>query len=215
MVKRILIYCLVLAAAYVLVAGYSWFRTRQSTERMRKEMDAMLADETTERDALATLGNLNLEPNHLTLAEIEDKLHQPGLRQSGTNSTTSFGWACGKDHCAIWASFLVPFGQEVPPTQPVTALIVNAPGFRPFRSMGVGGIYLGEPIEEMQNTCRKRGCVPLEKNRMRWNEDWNFVWANTGGKISWLVFQNEQAIRKAKATVGSEPPNLPKGPRAQ
>jgi hypothetical protein len=210
MSKRILIYALGFLAVYFLVAGYSWFRARQLTAAARKQLGALMSEETAQKDALAALGNENLDPKHFALAELEQKLHQPNLRQAGAKNTTSLGWACGGDRCAIWASFPVPFGQEIPPALPAAALIVNSPGLTPSRRLGVGGIYLGEPVEEMLNLCRKRACVSMEKHRMRWSEDWNFIGADTGGKIALLVFLNEKVIQNADALIGVDPSHFPK-----
>ena len=62
----------------------------------------------------------------------------------------------------------------------------------------------------MLNLCRKRACVSMEKHRMRWSEDWNFIWADTGGKIALLVFLNENVIQNADALIGVDPSHFPK-----
>src|SRR5262249_52796766 len=159
--------------------------------QVQQQLDAISADTSAQQSALAGLGDLTFDLDHLTRVELERTLGRPNLTQKGPKNATLLGWACGKDHCAIWSSYPVRFGQEIPPNLPAAAMILNATGFAPSRRLAVAGVYLGEPVDEMQEFCRKNGCVPLEKHRLRWwLKDWSFVWIDTSGKISWLVFLN-------------------------
>src|SRR5258707_5128296 len=124
MLKRSIIYSLGFLAIYFLVAGYSWLRARQLTTAARKELSAFMSEEAAQKETLAALSSENLDPDHFALAELEQKLHQPRLRQPGATNTTRLGWACGRERCAIWASFLVPF---IPQTLPTASLMVNNP----------------------------------------------------------------------------------------
>jgi hypothetical protein len=205
MLKRIAIYFLGFLALFFLVAGYHWLQERRLRAATRKELGAILSEQIAQKDALVALGDADLDPEHLELADLEQKLHEPRLRQPGAKNTTKLGWACGTEHCVIWASFLVPFGQEIPQTLPATGLVLNDPTLSQSRSLGVGGIYLGEPVEQMQKFCQKRGCVSVGKNRMSWSEEWNFIWADTNGKIELLMFVNEKMIQNASAHVDFSP----------
>src|SRR5208283_5994659 len=108
--------CVVVAAALLIVGsivGYAWIKERPQRAESRKRAEAILADVSAQRNGLLALGEVNLDPSNLTLADLQQKLHQPALKQSGPQNTTNFGWACGVRRCAIRASFLVPFGKEI------------------------------------------------------------------------------------------------------
>ncbi len=52
----------------------------------------------------------------------------------------------------------------------------------------------------MKQFCQERGCkVTMGKHRISWGENGSLVWAEMNGKISLLLFANEEMIRNAKA----------------
>jgi len=199
MLKRIGIYCIGFLGVWLVVSGYYWLKARQVRAEAAKSLDSFFAEEIAQKNALESLGDVDLDPLDFSLAKLQEKLHQPALRQPGAKNTTRVGWACGRQHCAIWADFLVPFSQEIPPTTPAAGFVVNDPTLADHHHLMVGGIYLGERVDQMQKSCQKRGYgLSMGKNRMSWNENWNFVWSDTNGKIGLLVFMNEKMIQNAK-----------------
>jgi hypothetical protein len=198
MLRRIAIYCVAFLGVWFLVAGYYWFKARQVRAESAKALEPFLAEEMAQKNALESLGTVNLNPADLSLASLQDKLHEPALRQPGARNTTRLGWACGSRRCAIWASFLASFGQEIPPTMTAAALVVHEPAFENFHHLIIGGIYPGETVAEMEESCRKRGYgLSMGKNKMSWDADWNFVWADTNGRVGFLAFTNERMMREA------------------
>jgi len=196
MLKRIAIYCVGFLSIVFIVLGYFWFKEQPERAKAARKLEAFLAEETAQKTALESLGNVNLDLSDLSLAKLEQKLHQPPLRQPGAQDTTGLGWACGVQRCAIWMSFLVPFGQEIPPTATPVALVVTDPLLADFDHVVVGGAYVGETVEEMKKFCQQRGYgVPVGKNRISWDRDWSLLWTDRNGKISFLSFANERMMR--------------------
>jgi hypothetical protein len=86
----------------------------------------------------------------------------------------------------IWASFLVSFGQEIPWS---AALVVSEPLFPGSYHLSIGGVHLGDKVEELEKICRKRGYgLQIGYHRVSWNEDWNLVWGEVNGKIGLITF---------------------------
>jgi hypothetical protein len=143
---------------------------------------------------------VDLDPRSLTLAQLEEQFQQPAQKLAGAKNTTKLGWLCGNDQCAIWASFLVPFGQEVPRNTAPVLLLVNSPFVQPPHHLAVGGIYLGETGEDIKKFCQTRGYgLEMGKNRITWDKDWSVAWAERDDKISLIVFANEKALHGEKA----------------
>jgi|SRR6266404_2402592 hypothetical protein len=200
MLKRIAIYCIACLSVVFLVLGYFWLKEWPERAKASSELKAFLAEETAQKTALESLGDVSLDLSDLSLARLEQKLHSPPLRLPGAQNTTRLGWACGGQRCAIWMSFLVPFGQDIAPTATPAALVVTHPLFADFNHVVVGGAYVGETVEEMKKFCKQRGYgLPVGKNRISWDKDWSLVWVDTNGKISLLVFANEKMIRDTAA----------------
>jgi hypothetical protein len=200
MLKSIAIYCIGFLSIVFIVLGYFWFKEQPERAKAASELEAFLAEETAQKTALESLGDVSLDLSDLSLAKLEQKLHQPLLKQPGAQNTTRLGGACGGQRCAIWMSFLVPFGQEIAPTATPAALVVTHPRFANFNRVVVGGAYVGETVEEMKKFCQQRGLgVPVGKNRISWGEDWSLSWVATNGKISLLSFANEKMIRDTGA----------------
>lgn len=196
MLNRILIYCVIVAGTLSLLLGYFWFKERQTMAAAARQLAPMTAEIFAERDGLESLGNVDLSLAELTYAELETKLHEPTLKQPGEKGTTKLGWACGKERCAIWIWFGIPFGGEIPVTAPPIALVMSDSLFAYSQRLAIGDIYLGETAEEMKESCRKRGYgVSLGRNRISWDKDWNLVWGDIDGKIHLLVFTNERRMK--------------------
>jgi len=196
MLKRIAIYCIGVLSIVFIVLGYFWFKEQPE----RAKAARFLAEETAQKTALESLGDVNLDLSDLSLARLEQKLHAPPVKLPGAQNTTRLGWACGGQRCAIWMSFLVPFGQQIAPTVTPAALVVTDPFFADFDHVVVGGAHVGETVEEMKKFCRQHGYgLPMGKNRISWDKDWSLVWVDTNGKISLLVFANEKMIKDSAA----------------
>jgi len=71
-------------------------------------------DEQEQTAKMSSLGKVDLNPSDLTLAALEQRLNTPSRKLSGAFHTTKLGWICGKERCAIWASFLTPPNQDIP-----------------------------------------------------------------------------------------------------
>jgi hypothetical protein len=215
LVKRVVIDLGVVLATVLLVvgsiAGYVWVKEGPQRAEAKKQFEAMLGDETAEANALAALGDVNLDPPTLTLAVLEQTLHphQQASKPYGPQNYTTLGWACGGKSCAIAASFLVPFGQEIPPSTVPGALRVRRPRFGAVHNVNVaiGGVHLGESVEEMKEFCQKRGYgQETGSHRMTWNKDWSLGWGDWDGKVSILSFANDKMIQSAKAGGGIQTP---------
>lgn len=202
MLKRIVIDLSVVLAFIFLVVGsvlaYAWIKERPERAKRRAEAEAFLADLTGQKNALVALGDVELDPSKLTLAILEQKLHlhQQAIRPHGPQNTTTLGWVCGNEHCAIYATFVVPFGWEIPSTMIPARVFAMAPLLANGHNVAVGGVHLGEPVEKMKEFCQKRG-YGLEAGfqRITWDKDWTLMWsADTNGKIRVLLFANNRMM---------------------
>ena len=201
MLKRLAIYCMTLLIAGLAVVGYYWFRERQLRAATAKELQPFFDEEIAQKKALESLGDIDLNPRELNFENLEQKLQQPIIKPTGSHNTTQLGWACGRERCMIWAWFLVPSGQEIPPKAAPVALIVMSPPFTDTSHLTVGGIHLGGTVEEMDKSCKLRGFgQPLGHNRISWDQDWNVAWSGTKDKVDLLSFTNETQIKNAEAS---------------
>jgi hypothetical protein len=199
MLNRIAICCLGLLVACLLVVGYFWFRIRLESVEGAKEANAFLAEGIAQKDGLESLGDFEISPSDLSLEKLEAKFHRPELKQPGWENTTRVGWACGVKHCAILASFLVPFGQEIPPTMRPATLGITLLAFSSAHHQAIGGIYVGQAVEEMKESCQKRGYgLPVGRNRITWDGDWSLLWGDRNGKIDFFTFANEKMIKSVE-----------------
>jgi hypothetical protein len=193
----------VLAAALLIVGcivGYAWIKERPQRAESRKHAEAFLADLTAQRNGLIALGEVNLDPTNLTLANLQQYLHQPPMKKAGSQSKTRLGWACGQAQCSIWAFFLVPFGQEIPPNVTPAVLMVMSPPFGDFHNVSVGGVHLGDRVEGIREIRQKRGYGrPIGYNRMSWSKDWSFGWGEVNGKVVSLTLLNEEMMKTVEA----------------
>ena len=95
MLKRIAIYCIACLSVVFLVLGYFWLKEWPERAKASSELKAFLAEETAQKTALESLGDVSLDLSDLSLARLEQKLHSPPLRLPGAQNTTRLGWACG------------------------------------------------------------------------------------------------------------------------
>jgi hypothetical protein len=198
--KRIAIYCIGFLGVAILVLGYFSLKEHRERTKTIGELEALLAEETAQKTALQSLGNVNLDLSDLSLTKLKQKLHPPPIRLPGGQNTTRLGWACGGQRCAIWMSFLVPFGQEISSAATPAALVVTDPLLADFDHVVVGGAYIGETVAEMKKFCQQRGYgVPVGRNRISWDKDWSLLWTDTNGKITLLSFFNEKMITRSGA----------------
>jgi hypothetical protein len=204
MLKRIFIYLASVLLVALLVIGYSWLEMRKERAKARKSAEAMIAELTAQKEAIDSLGDVDLNTADLNLAILEEKLHQPALRQSGAHSTTMLGWACADTSCAISASFGTPFGQEIPSTATPVALAVRKPFSWVTHSFAIDGLHVGSTVEEIEKTCEKRGYgMSLGMNRIACDEGWSVGWAELNGRVDVLLFANEKLLRDIKSRIVS------------
>src|ERR1051325_9450733 len=191
--KRICAYIGIPFAFLGLLYAYSWYETQSARAEARK----LLAEITAQRNAFESLGDIDFDPTHLTLTTLKEQLHQPEQILPGAHNTTRVGWVCAGKNCEISASFLVPPGQVLSPSAVPAALMMSEPwSAKRVQRIGIGGIYLGESIEEMKQSCQKRGYgVELERNQITWDKEWKVVYAGTEGKVDLLVFVNQSMIK--------------------
>ena len=198
MLKRLAIYCMALLAVGFIIVGYFWFEERQVRAEVAKKTKAFLEEEIAQKNGFESLGIVDIDPSGLNLQKLEERLHQPAQKKPGAQNSTRLGWVCGSTRCAIWASFLVPSDQEIPPSTNVAGLTVTSPLAARFPNSTFGGIYLGGTVEELERTCQNRGYgQSLGYHHVRWDQNWDLRWADTSGKVSILMFTNEGVIRKA------------------
>jgi hypothetical protein len=191
--KRICAYILGIPLAFLgVLYAYGWRQHQQAVEKARK----LLADITAKYEALDSLGDIDLDPSGLTLAKLEERFHQPDRTLPGAKNTTRVGWACAGKECAIWVSFLAPPDRKLDPEAvPVALGILDPRQIRPHR-IAVGGIYLGEPIEDAKQFCKKRGYGDeLGLNQVTWDKHWKAICAGTRAKVDFLVFANQDLMK--------------------
>jgi hypothetical protein len=206
MLNRIAIFCLGLFFACLLALGYLWLKRKQVSAEVTKNTALFVAEERAQKDGLEALGNVDLGLSDLSFEGLQGKLHQPDMRRSGARNTTTIGWACGTDRCAVRASFLVPFGQDIPPDMMPAALIVAGPIFTHVHRFAVGGIYLGETVSEMEKTCQDRGyTIEPAMNRISLDKDWKIILGNMSGRISLISLANEKMMKSFETSAKGTP----------
>jgi hypothetical protein len=197
--KRIVIDLCVVFAFIALVVGsilvYSWIKERPEKAKRRVEAEAWFADLTAQKSALLALGNVDFNPSELTLSVLKQKLNMPVRTQAEKQpGLTKVGWACGKENCAIWAEFLIQFGQEIPPSTVPGSLTVFGPPLADYRNISAGGIHLGESEENLITVSRDRGFKsPKSFHTVSWDKDWDIGWAGNG-KLLAFVFLNHSLL---------------------
>ena len=191
MPKKILTCCAILSGIGFVYLGYNWFEDQRWKTELQREFGPRRADELAQRNALLALGDVDLNPSDLTLAVLQRKLHESGLKQPADFNSTRLGWACVKERCAIFATFFVPFGQEIPATVTPAGLVISSPSFGDFHNIAVGGVHLGESDEKLVELDQYHESKSSRRfHRVRWDRDWEAAWAGDDGKAFILIFSN-------------------------
>jgi hypothetical protein len=198
--KRLWVYIAILLGLVVVVFAYSRLEEWKFRRKAWSEFGPILAEEQEQKDALLALGNVDLNPPDLTLADLEQKIHRPGLKLSGDFNTTRLGWACGKERCSIWATFLVPFGQDIPSNVKPAGLIIRSPSLAEFSNIRIREIHLGESDRRLVELSQNyRSDSHKLYHRISWDKDWEAAWGGINNRVFVLVFSNEnQLLRYAK-----------------
>jgi hypothetical protein len=198
--KRIGIYLGILFGFTVLFFGYFWLGNRRERAELAKESESFIHEEQQIGRGLESLGDIDLQPDELTRAKLAERFHQPDLIRPGSHNSTKLGWACGNERCALWFHFLNSSGREIGSKSVPAAITLSSPVMRATHTVAIGGVYLGEPVEEMKDYCKKRG-YGLEEgyHRIAWDKDWTIIWADSGGVVSFLTFLDEKQLKSGEA----------------
>ena len=190
-----------------LVYGYSWREHRKAAGQGRK----LLADLAGKYEALDSLGDIDLDPSGLTQAKLEERFRQPAGTLPGAKNTTRVGWACAGKECAIWISFLAsPDRKPDPEAVPVALGIFDSRQIRPHR-LAIGEIYLGEPMEDAKQFCKKRGYgVELGRNQVTWDKHGKAIGTGTGAKVDFFGVCKSRPDERSVEAV-----ELPSGDRGR
>src|SRR6266699_1972050 len=137
MLKRLSTYIAILLGLACMIFGYVSFENWRFRQAALKELGPILADEQEQKNELLALGEVDLNPSDLTLATLEQRLKRAVLKRSGDFNSTRLGGACGKERCAIWATFLVPLGQDIQPDAAPASLIIKSPALGDFPPGGI------------------------------------------------------------------------------
>jgi len=203
--KRTALSLLIILGAYAGLWGYFQWKAQKVRAKAEKKLEPLFK----ESDELEKLGTVDLDPRNVTLAELDERFQQPEQKLAGPQNTTKYGWLCGGDQCAIWAAFAVPYGQEVPGTAAPVLLLINSPFMHPPQHLAIGGISLGETGADIKKFCQTHGWQLETGNRISWDKSWSAVWAERDGRVSLVIFTNENALRTV--TGGGEAAAKPHG----
>jgi hypothetical protein len=198
--KRIRAYIVGIPLIFIgLLHAYTWYVSRQMHLVARRGLAEIAAREA----ALASLGDIALDPATVTLADLERSLHQPNLSLPGGHNTTRIGWACAANDCEAWASFLQTPGTKLDASARAVVLSVRDHVMqRRLHQVSIGGVYFGEPVSEMLAYCNRRGYgETLAYHRIKWDKDWSVIWTEaSGGRVFSLIFLNDNLIKRVEAT---------------
>src|SRR5215470_19691220 len=192
MIKRSRIYTGIVLGLFLVVFGYTRLEMWKLRRKALKEFAPFMADQEDQKNALLALGHVDLSPSDLNFAGMEQKLGKPARKESGDFNSTRLGWACGKEHCAIWGSFLVPLGQNITPDAVPAGLIINGPLSGNYSNITAREIRLGDSDEKLVELS-KREQYDAHKlyHRASWDKNWELAWGGIDGKVLMLVFVNE------------------------
>jgi len=207
MFKRLWIYAAILLGLAFLIFGYFWFEDWKFRQETLKELGPFFEDEKEQKDQLLALGEIDLNPSDLTLATLRQKLGSAVKKQPGDFNTTRLGWVCGKERCAIWASFLVPLGQDIPSNTAPAGLVINSPVLGDFPNIRVGEIRLGESDQKLVQLWEGGGTASKKVyHRISWDQDWTAAWGGLDGKVYILIFTNDMLLdRFARESQSATP----------
>ena len=168
-------------------------------EKGRRHTREVVAEMSAQDRSLAALGGIDLEPQDMTLASLQAKLHAPGLRKAASQTSTSLGWACGQNDCTVWATFPVPFREEIPQGA-VPENVKVIPPLEKGHNITVFGIRLGESKEEVESHLQRMGIARVsEQGLIRYDEDWSLDLVGIHGEVDAVGLQNETLFRKHEA----------------
>ena len=188
MPKRLSVYGAILLSFVFVLLGYSRLERWKFRQEVLKELGPFLADEEEQKRALLAMGEVDLDPSGLTLAKMEQQLKKSALKRPGDFNSTRLGWACGKERCAIWATFLVPIGQDIPlDTQPA-GLIIKSPALGDFQNIRIREIRLGQSDQKLVESFGGGGQrSPKIFRRISWDKNWTAAWTGLDGKAKSCV----------------------------
>jgi len=194
-----------------MIFGYVWFENWKFRQETLKELGPILADEQEQKNELLALGEVDLNPSDLTLATLEQRLKRAVLKQSGDFNSTRLGWACGKERCAIWATFLVPLGQDIAPNAAPTGLVIKSPALGDFPNIRIGEIRLGQSDQKLVELWKGGGAGSQKLfRRISWDKDWTAARAGLDGKVFELVFANDTLLNRFASQRQSAAPRARK-----
>ena len=207
MLKRLGIYIAILLGLAFVVCGYFWFESWKLRQETFEELGPILADAQERKNELLALGEVDLNPSALTLAMLEQRLKTPVQKQPGDFNTTKLGWVCGKESCAIWATFLVPFDQVIPRDAAPAGLVIKSPALGDFPNIRTGEIHLGGSDQKLVERLKGGGSGSRKVfRRVSWDKDWSAAWAGLDGKVFELVFSNDTLLRRLEIQPQSAAP---------
>jgi hypothetical protein len=189
----------------VSIGGYVWLKDRPEGAKFRAEAEEFIREEEAVYRSLESLGDIDVQPDGLTRAKLEDRFHKPALIRASSYNSTRLGWACGLKQCALWFDFLDSPDHEVRQTAAPAAITVNGVvlGCTHTHRIAVGGVYLGESVEEMKNYCKGRGYGrETGYHRISWDKDWTIIWTDiAGSRVLSFSFLNQKQIGNAQTQV--------------
>jgi hypothetical protein len=218
MLKRILIDVVVTLAVIALlsgsVVGSFWLRDAPDRAKGRKAAADLVAGLVAQKKALDTLGDVDFDTAGLTLALLNQKLNEPTLRKSGAHDSTVVGWACADRSCAIIASFMTPFGQEIPRHSAPVAVVLMKPIVSATHTFSIDGVHLGSTAEDVERGCKGRGYgVAMAKDKITCDDGWGVRWAELDGQVRVLIFSNDKVLGKSELHEISSSRALERGVR--
>ena len=204
MLKRILVDVVVTLCVIALssgfVVGYFWLNGAPERAKQRKEAEELVAGLVAQKKALEALGDVDLETASLTLAKLNQKLNAPMVRRAGSHDSTAVGWACADSSCTFIASFMTPFGQEIPKDSAPVVIVMMKPIFSITRALSIDGIRLGSSVDDIERSCKKRGYgTDLASDKITCGDGWGVRWAASNGQAHFLVFTNERLLSQIQS----------------
>lgn len=177
-------------AFYGILYAYDWYALRPARLEARK----LLAEFAARGNALDLLGDIELDPTDLTFANLEEVLGPPDLTSGETQNTTKVGWACAGKDCEVWASFLTSPAQQISPAEIPAAFMVRSHAISTnHHRISIGGIYLGESVENVKQFCRENG-FETERHEIIFDKHWKIIYAEWGNRVRLLVLANQDAL---------------------
>jgi len=211
MLKRLSTYIAILLGLAFMIFGYVWLENWKFRQETLKELGPILADEQEQKNELLALGEVDLNPSDLTLATLEQRLKKAILKQSGDFNSTRLGWVGGQQRCAIWATFLVPRGQDIPAKATPAGLVIKSPALGDFPNIRIGEIRLGESDQNLVKLWKGSGAGSRKIfRRISWDKDWTAAWAGLDGKVFELVLRNDTLLYRFASERQSATPRATK-----